>query len=63
MKQWTDPIIADVRRNREALLSDFNGDIHQLIQYLKEQHPTKEAAGWKAITIKEIEANRSSSDD
>jgi len=60
MEQWNDPIIADVRRNREALLSDFNGDIHELIQHLKEQHPIKEAAGWEAITIKELEANRSS---
>ena len=60
MEQWNDPIIADVRSNREALLYDFNGDIHELIKYLKEQHPKKEAAGWEAITIKELEANRSS---
>ena len=58
MKQWDDPIITNVRRSREALLSDFNGDIHKLIQYLKEQHQINEAVGWKAITKEELEKNR-----
>ena len=54
MHRWDDPIVADVRRNREALLADFDGDTHKLIQYLKEQAPKKEAAGWKAVTIDEV---------
>jgi hypothetical protein len=62
MNKWADPIVADVRRNREALLADFSGDIHKLIQYLKEQSPKKDAAGWKAVTIDEIERSRIMSD-
>ena len=58
MNRWDDPIVTDVRRNREAILADFNGDIHRLIQYLKEQHSAMEASGWKAVTIKDVEANR-----
>jgi len=32
-----DPIIAEVRGNREELLQDFNGDIHKLDQHIKSQ--------------------------
>ena len=53
MNSWNDPITAEVRHNREAILADFNGDIHKLILHLKEQHPIKDAEGWKAVTIKE----------
>jgi|GEM_PF-4979563 len=58
MSKWDDPIIAEVRSNREALLADFDGDIHKLILYLKEQNSIKEAMGWKAVKIKDIEANK-----
>ncbi|MCL1874760.1 MAG: hypothetical protein FWF87_00710 [Synergistaceae bacterium] len=60
MDCWNDHIVAEVRNNREAILADFNGDIHRFIMHLKEQHPIKDAEGWKAVTIKDVEAVRAS---
>ena len=58
MSQWVDPIVADVRRNRESLLADFGGDIHELIQSLKKRHPVMESTGWEAVTIEEVEESK-----
>ena len=58
MNKWVDPIVADVRRNRESLLADFGGDIHELLQSLKKRHPVMESTGWKAVTIEEVEATK-----
>ena len=58
MSQWVDPIVADVRRNRESLLADFGGDMHELLQSLKKRHSIMESTGWKAVTIEEVEASK-----
>ena len=56
MSEWVDPIVADARRNRESLLEDFGGDIHELLQHLKRRQPVMEATGRKVVTTEGVEA-------
>lgn len=41
-----DPIISDVRKNREELLQSFDGDVQELDKHLKTQRTKWEAAGF-----------------
>ena len=60
MSEWVDPIVADVRRNRESLLADFGGDMHELLQHLKKRQPIMETTERKAVTIEEVEVAKAS---
>ena len=60
MSEWVDPIVTDVRRNRESLLTDFGGDIHELLQHLKKRQPIVETTERKAVTIEEVEVAKAS---
>ena len=51
-----DPIVAEVRRNREELLADFGGDIDKLNEYLESKQPEREAAGVRYVTEEERQA-------
>ena len=43
-----DPIMAEVRSNREALSKRFGGDIRKLVEYLNEQ---AEKSGRKIVSL------------
>jgi len=45
-----DSIVAEVRRNREAMLAEFDGDTMRLTAYLEAQRPFWEAAGFRFET-------------
>ena len=51
-----DPIVAEVRRNREAMLAEFDGDIRKLDVYLESKRPEREAAGFRYVTEEERQA-------
>ncbi|MDR2599262.1 MAG: hypothetical protein LBC73_03200 [Oscillospiraceae bacterium] len=51
-----DPIVAEVRKNREDLLAEFNGDTKKLSAYLKTKRPEMEAAGLRFETAAERQA-------
>jgi hypothetical protein len=50
------PIIAEVRQNRKALLAGFGGDGEKLSEYLKSKRPEIEAAGLRYETAEERQA-------
>jgi hypothetical protein len=51
-----DPIVAEVRRNREALLAEFDGDIKKLDAHLEAKQSQREAAGFRYVTEEERQA-------
>jgi hypothetical protein len=51
-----DPIVAEVRRNREAILAEFGGDTKKLTAYLESKRPEMEAAGFRFVTEEERQA-------
>jgi hypothetical protein len=51
--QFHDPIVAEVRKTREDLLAEFDGDMNKLHQYLAKQQPVWEAAGFRYVTEEE----------
>ena len=53
---FCDPIVAEVRRNREELLAEFGGDTKKLSAYLKSKRPEMEAAGLRFETEEERQA-------
>jgi hypothetical protein len=52
----TDPV-AEVRRNREALLKQYGG-IDGLHKHMDEERPELEKRGWKFMPIEEILAKK-----
>jgi len=44
-ERFDDPIVAEVRKNREDLLADFDGDTKKLSAYLKSKRSEIETAG------------------
>jgi hypothetical protein len=48
-----DPIVAEVRKNREEILAEFGGDTKKLSIYLKSIQPEMEAAGFRFVTKEE----------
>ena len=52
-EKYHDPIVAEVRRNREAMLAEFDGDTKKLTEYLKSKRPELEAAGFHYETEEE----------
>jgi hypothetical protein len=44
-ERFYDPIVAEVRKNREELLAEFDGDIKKLTAYLESKRSEMEAAG------------------
>jgi len=46
----SDPIVAEVRKNREDLLAEFDGDTKKLTAYLESKRPEMEAAGLRFET-------------
>ena len=55
-KRFFDPIVAEVRQNREAMLAEFDGDTKKLSEYLKSKRPEIEAAGLHFETEEERKA-------
>ena len=55
-EQFCDPIVAEVRKNREDLLAEFGGDTKKLTAYLKTKRPEMEAAGLRFETEAERQA-------
>ena len=55
-KKFYDPIVAEVRRNREAMLAEFGGDTKKLTAYLESKRPELEAAGFNFVTEAERQA-------
>jgi hypothetical protein len=51
-----DPIVAEVRKNREDLLAEFDGDIDKLRQNLDELRTGWKAAGFHYVTEEERHA-------
>ena len=51
-----DPV-AEVRRNREALLEKY-GDIDGLHKHMDEERAELEKQGWKFITLEEVLAKK-----
>ena len=48
-----DPIVTEVRRNRENLLADFNGDIFLLDAHIEIKRNEREASGAHYVTEEE----------
>lgn len=48
-----DPIVTEVRKNREKLLEKFDGDINKLRTHLDEQRPKWEDLGFRYETVAE----------
>ena len=48
-----DPIVAEVRKNREELLADFGGDINKLDEHIAAKRATRKAAGVRYETEEE----------
>ena len=51
-----DPIIAEVRKNREAILAEFDGDMGKLQKSLAAERPKWEAMGFRYETEEERQA-------
>jgi hypothetical protein len=51
-----DPIVAEVRRNREELLADFGGDIKKLDEHIESKRAMRKAAGVRYETAEERQA-------
>ena len=49
-KTFYDPIIAEVRKNREAMLAEFDGDTKKLTAYLDSKWSDWEAIGFRYET-------------
>ncbi|MCL1872904.1 MAG: hypothetical protein FWF85_02170 [Clostridiales bacterium] len=54
--KFYDPIVDEVRKNREELLAEFGGDINKLDAYLEPKRPAREAAGFHYVTEEERQA-------
>jgi hypothetical protein len=52
-KKHCDPIVAEVRKNREDMLAEFSGDTKKLTAYLKSKRPIREAFGCRYVTAEE----------
>jgi hypothetical protein len=55
MKGFYDPIIAEVRRNREKLLEIYGG-IEGLHKHMDDERPQLEKEGWHFASAEEIAA-------
>ncbi|MCL1808094.1 MAG: hypothetical protein FWG31_10400 [Oscillospiraceae bacterium] len=55
-EKYYDPIVAEVRRNREAMLAEFGGDTKKLTAYFESKRPEMEAAGFHFVTEEERQA-------
>ena len=55
-EKFYDPIVAEVRKNREELLAEFGGDTQKLTAYLESKRPEREAAGFRYVTEDERQA-------
>ena len=51
-----DPIVAEVRKNREEMFAEFDYDIGKLISHLEAKRPEMEAAGFRFVTEEERQA-------
>ena len=54
--KYEDSIITEVRRNREEILAEFDGDGRKLTEYIISQRPAMEAAGVRYETDGERQA-------
>ena len=45
MNKFYDPIVAEVRKNREELLAEFDGDIAKLDKHIATKRAMRKAAG------------------
>jgi len=54
--KYEDSVIAEVRRNREALLAGFDGDAHRMNEHLMSQQSVMESAGVRYETAEERQA-------
>jgi hypothetical protein len=54
--EFYDPIVAEVRKNREEMLAEFGGDTKKLTEYLESKRPEMEAAGLRFETEEERQA-------
>ncbi len=52
---WEDPIVAEVRKNREELLAEFDGDMRKLNDRLIAERPAMEADGWRYADVADLE--------
>lgn len=55
MKDYYDPILAEVRKNREKLLEKYGG-IDGLHKHMDEERPRLEREGWRFATDEELAA-------
>jgi len=55
-KNSIDPIVAEVRKNREELFAEFDYDADKLTAYLEFKRPEREAAGFRYVTAEEQQA-------
>jgi hypothetical protein len=53
MKGFYDPIIAEVRKNREKLFNMYGG-IDGLHKHMDEERPRLEKEGWKFVSEEEM---------
>ena len=42
---FIDPIVAEVRKNREELLADFGGDMEKLDEHIERKRAARKSAG------------------
>ena len=55
-EQFYDPIVAEVRKNREEIFASFDYDMEKYHQYLDSKRPEWEAAGFRFETEEKRQA-------
>jgi len=58
-EKFHDPIVAEVRKNREDLFADFDCDMDKLSAYLESKRSEREAMGFRYVTEEERQARLS----
>ena len=59
-KEWTDPIVAEVRAVRDSIAKQFNYDISALSKHFQEKDAEYETQGFKFVDLptKKVEPKR-----
>jgi hypothetical protein len=50
-KEWTDPIVAEVRAVRDRIAKQFNYDISALFKHFRKKEAEYEAQGFKFVDL------------
>ena len=55
---WQDPVVTEVRKNRETIYEEYGGDMRKYEEHLQELESDLKAKGWKVDAIENLEARK-----